>query len=188
MKRLALSLLALSVCALPRLSPHLVAAAEELRAGVLTSSRGETVLAMAGPLLAPGTKLTLISPGIPQTLRTVRIVAETPNDGDDFTERIVGPYYEVAATDAVTKPLPAFAVAVLTEGPATKIGDEFSLKMSATQPDVRAKWCASYEGIHFTLWSGEPLKASRLWHIYYNVGGNLRPTCDPLETKEDGGL
>lgn len=168
-------------------APQPAPAAElPLRAGVLTSSRGETVLSMGGPLMAPGTKLTLVSPGTPQTLRTIRIVAESPNDGDDFTERMSGPYYEVAATDG-NKPLPAFAVAVLNEPAATKIGEEFSLKMSAALPDVRAKWCASYEGIHFTLWSGEPLKGSRLWHVYYSAGGNLRPTCDPLETQDDGG-
>ena len=187
MKRLAVSVFALSLLAAPRAGDRALSAAEDIRAGVLTSSRGETVLAMAGPILAPGSRLTLISPGTPQTLRTVRVVVETPNDGDDFTERISGPYYEVAATDGITKPLPAFAVAVLTDVTPTRIGEEYSLRLSAAEPDVRAKWCASYEGIHFTLWSGEPLKAARLWHVYYNVGGNLRPTCDPLETKDDGG-
>lgn len=186
MIRILVSVLAMSILAAVRPPLPIAAAEADIRAGILTSSRGETVLSMSGPLLAPGTKLTLISPGIPQTLRSARIVAETPNDGDDFSEHIAGPYYEVASTDG-NKPLPAFAIALLAEPAASRIGDEFSLRVSATLPDVRAKWCASYEGIHFTLWSGEPLKAPRIWHVYYSAGANLRPTCDPLETRDDGG-
>ena len=37
--------------------------------------------------------------------------------------------------------------------------------------------CTSMEGVHLTIWSGEPLKGSRRWHRYYYVGYDLEQTC-----------
>ena len=158
-----------------------------IRAGVVTTTNQDSVLSMSGPTLAAGTALTIVTPGFPQAIRTARVVAESPNDGDDVTEHTAGPYYEIASTDGKT-PLPPFAIAVLDGPPSRRIGDAYSLRVSAALPDVRARWCASYEGIHFTLWAGEPLKAERIWHVYYSAGANLRPTCQAADTRDDEGF
>lgn len=158
-----------------------------VRAGVVTTTVQESVLAMIGPSLAAGTALTIVTPGFPQAIRSARVVRELPDDGDDVTEHTAGPYYEITSADGKT-PLPPFAIAVLDVLPARRIADAYSLHMSAALPDVRARWCASYEGIHFTLWAGEPLKAERIWHVYYSAGANLRPTCEAADTRDDGGF
>ena len=93
---------------------------------------------------------------------------------------------ELASADG-NRPLPQFAVAVLGDSTVSRIGDAVSLRMSADLPDVRARGCASYEGINFTLWAGEPIKSRRIWHVYYSAGANLRPTCDAAETRDEGG-
>jgi len=186
MKRFVVRVVAVSILATVRPTLPVAAAEADIRAGVVTSSLGESVLAMTGPLLAAGTTLTLITPGPPQTLRSARVVSETPNDGDDISERTPGPYYEIVSADG-NKPLPQLAVAVLAGPATTRVGDTFSLHISAALPDVRARWCASYEGIHFTLWSGEPLKTQRIWHVYYAAGANLHPTCEPGDTRDEGG-
>jgi hypothetical protein len=41
--------------------------------------------------------------------------------------------------------------------------------------------CTSNEGIHLTVWAGEPLKSKRLWHEYYYLGYDVEPNC----TKKD---
>jgi len=41
--------------------------------------------------------------------------------------------------------------------------------------------CTSNEGLHLTVWAGEPLKSKRLWHEYYYLGYDVEPNC----TKKD---
>ncbi|MBK5275700.1 MAG: hypothetical protein JJE30_11685 [Desulfuromonadales bacterium] len=41
--------------------------------------------------------------------------------------------------------------------------------------------CTSNEGLHLTVWAGEPLKSKRLWHEYYYLGYDVQPNC----TKKD---
>ena len=37
--------------------------------------------------------------------------------------------------------------------------------------------CTSHEGLHFTVWSGEPLKGKRRFHQYYHLDYDVEPTC-----------
>lgn len=37
--------------------------------------------------------------------------------------------------------------------------------------------CTSHEGVHLTIWSGEPLKGSKLWHAYFYLGYDTEPSC-----------
>lgn len=37
--------------------------------------------------------------------------------------------------------------------------------------------CTSREGVHLTIWSGEPLKGSRLWHAYFYLTYDTEPSC-----------
>lgn len=44
--------------------------------------------------------------------------------------------------------------------------------------------CASYEGIHLTIWTGKPLKGKRIWHSYYYLVSDIQADCTAKETKE----
>jgi hypothetical protein len=37
--------------------------------------------------------------------------------------------------------------------------------------------CASREGIHFSVWSGEAYRGKELWHAYYYLGYDTDPNC-----------
>lgn len=37
--------------------------------------------------------------------------------------------------------------------------------------------CTSHEGVHLTIWSGQPLKGSRWWHAYFYLGYETEPSC-----------
>jgi len=37
--------------------------------------------------------------------------------------------------------------------------------------------CTSHEGLHLTVWTGEPLEGKRLWHEYYYLGYDVEPNC-----------
>jgi hypothetical protein len=38
--------------------------------------------------------------------------------------------------------------------------------------------CASGEGLHLTLWNGEPLKGVRVWHAYFYLGYDTEADCE----------
>jgi hypothetical protein len=47
--------------------------------------------------------------------------------------------------------------------------------------EIRVRKCTSYEGIHLTVWAGEPLKSNLIWHQYYYLGFDVEPTCEDGE-------
>src|SRR6187401_2675530 len=117
----------------------------EVRAGVAAVVHGRGVLAMSGPLLPVGTKLSLVTVDLPQELRSARVV-RVVSDDKDMHDRIPGPYYEIASTDE-GRELSQLAVAVLGAPTASTNGAALSLRVSATLPDIRVRSCASHEGL-----------------------------------------
>jgi hypothetical protein len=41
--------------------------------------------------------------------------------------------------------------------------------------------CVSSEGVHLTVWSGEPLKGKRIFHAYVPLGYDTEPNCTPAD-------
>jgi hypothetical protein len=78
------------------------------------------------------------------------------------------------------------AVAIVGESKARSVGGAVSLDVGKQYPNVRVRTCTSSEGLHLTLWSGQPLKGRRLWHAYYYLGYDVEPSCRP-EDYRDGG-
>lgn len=46
--------------------------------------------------------------------------------------------------------------------------------------------CTGFEGTHFTLWTGKPLKGKRIWHSFYYVDYDTEPNCKDMDLKETG--
>jgi hypothetical protein len=155
-----------------------------VRAGVASTFHGRSVVAMSGSSLAAGARLTLVTPDIPQTVHKA-LVVRAVSDDKDMSIRTPGPYYEIVSGEE-GQPLPELAVAVLGDPPVNRVETAVSLHIDATLQDVRVRVCRSMEGLHLTLWSGEPLKAPRVWHLYYYVGYDLQQTCQPGDTAGGG--
>jgi hypothetical protein len=153
-----------------------------VQVGVAWTEHGTAVVAMSGPPLGPGTKLTLVSPEPPQRLASA-VVRQAISDDSEITARMPGPYYQIVSAVA-GKDLPRLAVAVVGEPRARRLGRMWSLRLGRQLPDVRARICASMEGVHLTLWSGEPLKGRREWHAYYYAGYDMEPTCRPADVRD----
>ncbi len=41
----------------------------------------------------------------------------------------------------------------------------------------RLRVCTSSEGLHLTIWSGQPLVGTRRWHRYFFLGYDVEPSC-----------
>ncbi len=44
--------------------------------------------------------------------------------------------------------------------------------------------CTSMEGVHLTIWSGEPLKGTKLRHAYFYLGYDVEPSCLEKDFKQ----
>jgi hypothetical protein len=42
--------------------------------------------------------------------------------------------------------------------------------------------CTSAEGVHLSVWAGEPLESPRVWHYYYPLGYKVEPSCVAADT------
>lgn len=43
--------------------------------------------------------------------------------------------------------------------------------------------CTGFEGTHFTIWTGKPLKGKRIWHSFYYVDYDTEPDCKERDWK-----
>lgn len=156
------------------------------RIGVALTTGGRTCVAIHNANLTPGTPLTLITPMPPQTTTQAEI-AGTPNNPCPITKDVdttVSNYdLQVPAGATLTKLTPLIAVtgtaAPLTMGPNNNVHAD--LDQNGKTETFRA--CSANDGIHLTVWSGDPLNGTLLWHGYYYEAGNpgLGPACTPKE-------
>ena len=156
----------------------------QLRIG-LAAGDSEHCLAMRGAALPAGSPITLVTPTAPQQVYralVVRTVAKcevmTPHD-------MPGPYYRLAP-EAGGARLPGLSVAVLGRPGALVVAGEVRLDLGNGRLEARVRSCTSSEGLHLTLWSGAPLKSTRLWHAYWYLGMEVEPDCQPGDYEEDG--
>ena len=58
-----------------------------------------------------------------------------------------------------------------------RVGDRVEVDLDQDGVAERFFTCASYEGVHLTVWSGVPMKGEERWHRYYYVPYDTEPTC-----------
>ena len=63
------------------------------------------------------------------------------------------------------------------------VGAQVRGKIGASR-DIVFRSCSSFEGLHFTAWTGGALKGKRVWHSYYYLGYDVEPTCIDADFKE----
>jgi hypothetical protein len=79
---------------------------------------------------------------------------------------------------------PAFAIANLSQPLKTTEGD-VGADMDGDGRTEFFRACTSAEGLHMTIWKGNPLEGQRKWHYYYYLGYDVTPNCTDSDTKPD---
>ena len=161
----------------------LAAQRASVRAGMMIRSDEGAVLALEGAPVAVGEAVTIVS--IDDRQQTWRAsIAKLLSKPQVMENQLTsGPFYALTAEPGAT-PLPRLAIAVMGRAEIARAGDALILRFSNPAREVRARSCASTEGLHLTLWSGVPLKSQRLWHQYYYAGYDTQPTCTPADTRD----
>ena len=166
------------------------------RVGVanLHADKTDGCLAMVNPSVAPGTKLTLVDyaadnaltmypPGVGDATVVERLIADCDKghlanyDVPSAEVRVSGPDYYRLQLGTPWNGSP-YVLAIVNPASAVTLVDKRprgDLDGDGKKESFRA--CASSEGIHYQVWSGEPFTGQPRWHWYVYAGYDLESTC-----------
>ena len=166
------------------------AAAYLPRIGIAVVTGGRTCLAIHNANLAPGTPVMLVNPMLPQTTTAVEIgaPAQAACPVTKELDTTVSNYdLRVASGANLPKFLPLIAVSGSTAGFAPTANNTVQADLDQNGKFETFRACSGTDGVHLTVWSGNPLDGTLLWHGYYYEPGNpgLGPACTG---KESAGL
>lgn len=130
-------------------------------------------LSIRNPSLAPGSGLWLVNAMPPQEATPAHVAGP---DTACAADQLPGYRVEPAAG-----PVPAIAIAGFA-GAFTKEGGLVSADLDREGGPEFFRACTSTEGVHFTIWAGEPLTGRLRWHRYYYLGYDVEPNCKPEES------
>jgi hypothetical protein len=159
-------------------------AGAQVRIGLATGD-SEHCVAMPGAALPAGSPLTLVTLDQPLEVHRAVVTRAVPDCTGMAPHDMRGPYYQLAP-EAGGARLPGLSVAVLGRASALVVAGEVRLDLGNGRLEARVRSCSSSEGLHLTLWSGVPLKSTRLWHVYWYLGMDVEPDCQPADYRESG--
>jgi len=155
----------------------------EGRVGVGRGS-GESLICLeiANPKLSPGDLVTLVSPlnrAFPAAARVISSAgdscagAASDPGASHYTLRLIQGVFD---TDDI-------AIAIVGEVPTPHLrGGIMTVDLDGDGQLESFHECASQEGVHLTLWTGDPPSGERRWHRYLPMKMDLTPNCTEAET------
>lgn len=149
----------------------------------------KTCLTIKNGKLKPGTKLTLIKTWERPHQRTFGTItgrlADACTDGPT-TGEAEGQlhYYSVDIADKKNAEnfYASFAIVGTYTAKRAKNG-AFSFDLDGDGRNENFRDCTSMEGIHMTVWNGAPLKSKRVFHWYFYLRYDTKPTCKNADTR-----
>lgn len=156
------------------------------RIGVAVSTGGRTCVAMHNANIAASTPVTLVSPMLPQTFVQAEIagLASSACPITNDVDTSVSNYDIRGAQISAQKLLPFIAVLGASAPFSTAQNGSVQADLDQNHKTETFRACSANDGIHLTVWAGEPLTGALLWHGYYYEPSNpgLGPSCMPRET------
>ncbi len=160
----------------------LSASAAELgdRVGIIHGGEaGDVRLTIARESLAPGSSIVIVTmpDGAVLCCAVVGVAHVPPVDAFDpiYLDDEGKTTYVLDTTGLGTEAVTGFGVI------ATAIADGGRPDIDGDGRPETFRSCASGEGLHMTVWSGEPLASARLWHAYVYLGYDTEPDCTPQD-------
>jgi hypothetical protein len=154
--------------------------------GIAMRTAEATCLSIANPSLRMRSRVFLVNTSSPQTIAQAEIVRKQQNPCTQADGSGV-PFdsYQLRATG---RPMQGGPPGIAIYG----FNGEFAKRGASVVADLDGdgrleffRSCTSQEGVHFTIWSDEPLKGKRRWHRYIYLGYGVEPTCSNSETELD---
>lgn len=140
--------------------------------------------------LAVGTKITLISGANRQYLGQATVESKvtepcsehTGGEGSSFYLLTLAPGSSRFGSENAGR-LPSIALVTPPAGLRVVQG-KVTGDLNGDGKKEYFRQCTSREGIHFTTWTGRPLRGTRVWNSYYYLGYDVVPNCNEKDFAE----
>jgi hypothetical protein len=147
----------------------------------LATGRNSGCLGISNDHLAPGSTIVLVSPRWQDVTPKPRVgVAEVEAKLGEACDVDLGEYgdsyYRIHLNDSTKVRYPYFALTTKTR---PVVGRDGTIRSDVGHGGVHEEFrvCTSPEGLHFTIWSGKPLKSTRRFHAYFPLRYDVEPSC-----------
>jgi hypothetical protein len=150
-------------------------------AGVVIRKPRKTCLSIHNSSVLAGTGIQVINMSSPQSgpddARIVRADESCFNSAGGDVD-VSGYEIQLEKADAVTTP----SIGILGfSGAFHKRGDLLAADLDGDGQEEFFRSCTSNEGVHFSIWSSQPLAGTPRWKQYYYLGYDVASTCAPKE-------
>ena len=178
------------MCAVPAvLSAQPNDADLQFRLGVAFVSDSATLcFATESRTLSPGDSITLVSapvPGAPGFGRVIPAAIGTAGvicGADSTAAQGFGDFtYALRSNQKPTEPGELYIGVVAAAHQFHARGRDVVANLGPRWPALGFRACTSEEGLHLTVWAGQPLKAQRLWHWYVHFDYSTQVTCEDAD-------
>jgi hypothetical protein len=149
------------------------------RVGVVDNNNGQLCLVLANPDVDVGQRVNLVMLSKQQRIVRARVkeklgrsCARTETTDESFYSLQLEREGDIDSRDTGVPLMAVISTKPLTVSRGRATGD--------LDKDGRSeffRYCASNEGLHFTVWTGQPLVGRRRWHFYYYLGYDVVPSC-----------
>ena len=151
-------------------------------AGILLHKKdGGVCLTIANATIPAGAQLQFAYDGQPPTVGQAEVIGKRLDDCSDGEDGGLNHYSVKILRGEVLPATPAFAILhtnALAAGADTVTGD-----IDGDGKPEAVHFCISSEGVHVTVWEGQPLKGKRKWHGYHYLGYDVEANCTEAETR-----
>jgi len=163
-------------------TPALHAFDWQSRVGLATRAGKGLAFAVPDTALAAGALVTMIWLDEPQRVTRARVLGRGDKPWTIAGSAVEGRTYELTPDSAAAHPH-GYAIAVTGDvGEATIENGRARLDLDGDGQPETFRQCSSAEGLHLTVWSGEPLSGPQDWHRYVYLGMDLEVTCTETES------
>ena len=149
--------------------------------GVASQRSGKECLEIMNSSVAANSLVYLVSTAEPQTFEQGTIVSREESCRNPYAETPEAQAYEIKLAQKSTLGfMPAIAI-VDFGGAWEKRGALVEANLDGEGQAEYFRSCTSNEGIHFTVWTGQPITGILRWHHYRYLGYDVTPDCKTEE-------
>jgi hypothetical protein len=157
------------------------------RIGVAVATNERTCMAIHNASIPANTAVTLVAATMPQGFTSAE-VASTSQAACPITENVdpTVTNYDVRLQKTAVLPKLTPLVAVVAPPASFRTGSNNGVlgDIDADGKSESFRACSADHGLHLTVWLGQPLSGTPLWHGFYYQPENTTPAppCSPRET------
>ena len=167
-------------------SQFAVAGSLDRKLGIVVAKENLVCLITSATSLNLGSQVNLVLLSVPQKVVSGTVVSVSDRQCSEISKphNVSGKYYRLSLPNNRTQ-LSVPAIGVLTSSQQLRrVGLKVVGDLDGDGIEESFRSCASSEGLHLTVWSGQALTGIRKWHSYYYLGFDIEPTCTAIEIKD----